>query len=70
LGERKIITMIQPKIYYHIETDKSNRFKNTIEEALKTVQYFYNKGHTNIKLWKDYEYFKNEIVTELLLKIN
>lgn len=58
------------KIYYHIETDRSDRFKNTIEEALQTVQHFFERGHKNIKLYKDYEYSKEDIETEFLLKIN
>lgn len=58
-----------PKIYYHIETEKNDRFKNTIEEALSEVQYLYENEYANIKLWRNYEYDKNNIEEEFLLKL-
>ena len=58
-----------PKIYYHIETDKRDRFKNTIEEALQSIQYLYENGDTNIKLYREYEYTKDDIEEEFLFKI-
>ena len=61
--------IIEPKIYYHIETDKKDCFRNTIEKALQTVQNLYEKGHKNIKLWRDYEYSESDIEEEFLLKL-
>ena len=41
------------KYYYIIETETTTKIRKNIKGALKTIEYLYKKGATNIKLFEE-----------------